>query len=119
VRVEFHRPEDPQDVVGSADWDGRRAVVRADDDEVRAALERVFRPAPVVIDDASLRHLGASGESVVQPGGLEWFRAAAIVRSPEAGLVPRFVATAPAGAGWDPAANYRRFSEQVRRITTR
>lgn len=117
MRVEFHRPNEPETVVATADWDGRRVIVTSEDEEARSAVERLFRPTPVVVDDASMRMLGAHGESVVQPGGLDWFRAAALARAGEAGLVARFVPGVAPGAGWDPAANYRRFNEQVRRIS--
>lgn len=117
MRAEFHRPDEPETVVATADWDGRGAIVASEHEEVRAALGKVFRSSPVVVDDASMRMLGAHGESVVQPGALDWFRAAALVRASEVGLVARLVPGVPPGAGWDPAANYRHFDEQVRRIS--
>ena len=43
MRVEFSRPAAPDDVVGRARWDGKRAEIESDDDEVRASLEKVFR----------------------------------------------------------------------------
>ena len=43
----------------------------------------------------------------------------ALVRVPkETGLVPRFVPGVTVG-GFDPAANYRRFPEQIERLETR
>lgn len=93
MRAEFFRADAPDDVVGTAEWDGRRAVIEADDDEVRVTLERVFRLSPVAV--------GGGGEAVVEPGDLEWFRAAARVRAAEADLSVRFV-TDVAGR-WDPA----------------
>jgi hypothetical protein len=38
---------------------------------------------------------------VVEPGDLQWFRTAALVRGAREGLAVRFVTTAP--GGWDPA----------------
>jgi hypothetical protein len=96
MRVEFFREGDPDAVIGSAEWDGRRAVIRAEDDDVRAALERVFRVSSVVDDP-----LPPSTAKVAQPGDLAWFRAAAAVRGAEEGLAVRFV-TEVAGR-WDPA----------------
>lgn len=115
LRIEFHRPGAPEDVVGTATWDGRSASVDADDEDVRAALSRVFRPTPVVSDDASLRNLGAHGEVVLQPGTLVWFLQAARVRAPEVGLAGRVVRPEVEG-GWDPAANYRTFDQQIARL---
>jgi hypothetical protein len=105
--------------VGSATWSGDGVVVEAEDPELRAKIERAFRAVPVVVDDRSLRYPGTSGESVVQPGDLEWFRAVAQVRVPaETGLVARSVPGVTIG-GYDPAANYRRFFEQVARLESR
>ena len=135
LRVEFHHPPEPTDApppaqpgppppppipaVASATWLGDRADVASDDPELRAAIEHAFRPIPVVIDDPSLRYPGTSGELVLQPGDLEWFRAVAQVRVPaETGLVPRFVPGVRVG-GYDPAANYRPFSEQIARLEAR
>ena len=137
LRVEFHHPPEPTDApppaqpgppppppppipaVASATWLGDRADVASDDPELRAAIEHAFRPIPVVIDDPSLRYPGTSGELVLQPGDLEWFRAVAQVRVPaETGLVPRFVPGVRVG-GYDPAANYRRFPEQIARLEAR
>lgn len=94
-------------------------VVEAEDPKLKASIERAFRPTPVVVDDPSLRYPGTSGESVLQPGDLGWFRAVAQVRVPvETGLVPRSVPGVTIG-GYDPAANYRRFPEQIERLTSR
>jgi hypothetical protein len=94
-------------------------VVDAADPKLKASIERAFRPTPVVVDDPSLRYPGTSGESVLHPGDLEWFRAVAHVRVPaETGLVARSVPGVIVG-GYDPAANYRRFSEQIERLETR
>ncbi len=116
LRIEFHPPDAPDEVVGAATWDGRRVEVEADDPGVRSAIARIFRPVPVVVDDPSLRGMGTAGEVVLPPGSVEWFERAAFARAPEAGLVARVVRPGVEG-GWDPAANYRRFREQVRRLT--
>ncbi len=53
---------------------------------------------------------------MLQPGDLGWFRAVAQFRVPaETGLVARTVPGVARG-GYDPAANYRRFSEQIERL---
>ncbi len=116
MRVEFVRPNAPEDVVGRAHWDGRRAVVEAEDDDVRAKLQHVFRITAVVANDASMRMLGASGDSVLQPGNLEWFRAAALTRAEAEGLSARIVPDLEPGEGWDPAGDYRTFRNEIRRI---
>jgi hypothetical protein len=98
MRAEFFR-DDPDTVVGEAEWDGRRAVITAGDDEVRGILERVFRVSTVAANDASP---GATeGKTFAEPGDLEWFRAAARFRGAEEGLGVRFVNEVP--ARWDPA----------------
>jgi len=101
MRAEFFRADAPGRPLGEAEWDGRRAVVRSEDEEVRSALERVFRSSAVAVDDPSTRPPGTTGETVVEPGDLEWFRAAARVRGEREGLSVRFV-TDVAGR-WDPA----------------
>jgi hypothetical protein len=116
MRVEFHRPGEPDVVVATATWDGSRASVASGDDEIAAALWRVFRPTPVVVDDPSYRRPGTSGEVVVDPGSLGWFRAAAQVRAAEAGLVARLVPGVSEG-GYDPAAGYRTFEDAVEGLT--
>jgi hypothetical protein len=101
MRAEFYRPQEPDLIVGTAEWDGRRAVISAGGDEARSALERVFRVSAVPIDDPSMRPPGSRGATVIEPGDLEWFRAAALVRGAEQGYAARLVTTAP--GGWDPA----------------
>jgi hypothetical protein len=119
MRVEFHRPGDPEEIVGTARWDGRRAHVEADDEGMRESIARVFRLSPVVVEDPSLRPMGTRGETVLQPGSVEWFRAAALSRAAEAGLVARVVPEVSGQGGWDPASAYRTFRETVQRIVTR
>jgi hypothetical protein len=137
LKVEFHHPPEPVEhvdaspgvpappapppppAVATATWRDGRVIVEATDPELKGSLERAFRPTPVVVDDASLRSAGTRGEVVLQPGDLQWFRAVAHYRVPaEAGLVARFVPGVSEG-GFDPAANYRRFDEQIERLITR
>jgi hypothetical protein len=116
MRAEFYRPDDPSEVLGQARWNGRTAVVETEDDDARAAIARVFRLTPVVLDDPSLRPLGAHGESVVQPGSLDWFRAAAMSRAESEGIRVRFVPEVRGKDGWDPASSYRTFRQTVARL---
>ena len=115
--AEFIRPDAPDQVVGRAAWDGRRVVIPEDgtEPEMAEALRRIFRPAPVVIDDPSLRAAGSGGPSTLEPGDLQWFVAAARSRAEAEGLAARFVATGARGFGWDPAGAYRTFAEAVAR----
>ncbi len=119
MQVEFYRPEDPETVVGVARWNGNEAELeRAEDGATGAAIVRIFRSTPVVADDASLRTLSGKGESVMEPGSLDWFREAALVRGPKVGLTPRFVPVVRSGEGFDPAAQYRTFSDQMSRFAS-
>ena len=120
MNVEYYKPDDEQKLtVATASWDGREVAVASDDDGLRGSLAHAFRRTPVVVDDPSLRRLGASGPSTLQPGDLEWFRAVARSRATtESGLAARFVPGAIVG-GFDPAANYRRFDEQIERLDAR
>jgi hypothetical protein len=101
MRAEFVHPDEPDRVVGVAVWDGRRALIETEDEEVRSALGRVFRLSSVAVDDPSLRPAGTSGETVIGPGDQDWFQAAARVRGEQEGLSVRFVVDRP--GGWDPA----------------
>lgn len=118
MRAEFLKSDDDADVVGAATWDGRHALVDADDPEIRSSIEGVFRPTPVVVDDAIFRPPGTTGEAVIQPGSLEWFRAAASARAPAEGLTVRFVPEVEGQGGWDPAAAYRPFRSTIARLVT-
>ena len=120
MRVEYSLPDDEaKTTVASVEWDGREVLVEADDDARRDALTKAFRRTPVVTDDAAYRRMGTSGEVVVQPGDLQWFRAVAQTRAPaETGLVPRFVPGVLVG-GFDPAAGYRKFRDQIERLDER
>jgi hypothetical protein len=120
MRVEFFRPDDEEKrTVAAATWDGRDVVVTSDDDDARAAVAHAFRRTPIAVDDAAHRPLGTQGPTVLQPGDLAWFRAAATTRATsESGLDARSVAETIDG-GYDPAANYRPFEEQIERIDAR
>lgn len=118
MKVELHRPDQPDAVVATVNWIDRQPVIETEDESLRATLQKVFRRTPVVIDDASYRRMGTAGEVLIQPGDLEWFRAVVQARIPaETGLVGRFVPGITEG-GFDPAANYRTFEEQIERLTT-
>ena len=58
-------------------------------------LARVFHASPVVTGRMRL------GQTVLEPGGQAWFRAAARVRGEQEGLKVRLVIDRP--GGWDPA----------------
>jgi hypothetical protein len=138
LRVEFHRapkPSDPEPppapgskppppppplpAVAVVSWREGRAIVESDDPSLAEGLRRAFRSTPVVVDDPARRYPGTRGASILQPGDLEWFRGVALVRAPaETGLIPRFVPT-PGEGGYDPAANYRSFPEQIERLDAR
>lgn len=105
IRAEFFRVRTPDTVIGTVEWDGRQPRIEAKNTSVRDVLARIFRPTQVPIDDASTRPLGASGETLLEPGDLDWFIAAARTRSKAERLGVRFVASMP--GGWDPAGSYR------------
>jgi hypothetical protein len=115
MRAEFYRG-DGETPVGVASLAGPRAEVESDDDATRAAIQRIFRLTPVVVDDASMRSLGASGEALLEPGGPEWFRAAATQRTMQEGLTVRLIPEAVGHGGWDPASAYRTFRQAVNRL---
>ena len=112
MQIEFHRPDSADDTLGIARWVDGRPEIEAEDDQIRAALSRIFRPTPVATDDASHRRQGTHGDVLIQPGGLEWFRAAAFARAGDFDLVARAVPDVREG-GWDPAAQYRTFGETI------
>ena len=119
MRVEFLRDQNGNvGVVGAATWNGTSVEFEPGDPEARDILERIFRPAPVAIDDPSLRSFGTRGEVVLQPGSLRWFMAAAKARGEAEGLRVRFVSTGPIGVGWDPAGAYRTFVSAAERLAT-
>jgi len=129
VRAQFLRPpgDDADDggpgeaqdeappIVGAATWTGAGVVIEPGaDPETQTAIQRVFRPVPVIVDDPSLRPLGASGPTLLEPGDLRWFLAAARTRASAEGLAVRFVPPGR-GIGWDPAGAYRTFQQAVDR----
>ena len=116
--VEFHRPDEPDAVLATVVWADGRAVISSDDGTIASALTQALRSTPVVIDDASYRRLGTSGDVQIQPGSLEWFRAVVQARiTSETGLIGRFVPGVSQG-GFDPAAGYRTFADSIERLTT-
>lgn len=115
MRAELYRPDDPDHVVAVATWKRGGTELETTDPSVDG-LDRILRPTPIAIDDPSLRGPGTRGPVVLQPGGLDWFRAALMTRAPHLGLAVRFVADRGLG-GWDPAAQYRTFDEQVERLS--
>ena len=116
MRAELYRPDDPDAAVAVANWSTIGASLEVLDASVEG-LDRLLRPTPVVVEDAALRSLGAHGESLLHPGSLEWFRAALVARAEELGLAVRFVRQQIEG-GWDPAATYRTFEQQVDRLVS-
>ena len=118
MKVELHRRDQPDTVIATVSWTDGRALIDTQDDAVRATLDRIFRRTPVVIDDPSYRRMGTTGAVLIQPGDLEWFRAVTQARIPaDSDLVARFVPGVTEG-GFDPAAGYRTFEEQIERLTT-
>lgn len=109
MRADFFRPDDPESVVGTAEWDGSRVHLVVDDADHRTSLERVFRASAVSLDDPSRRPAGTSGQVIVEPGDLDWFLAAAQVRGEQEGLGVRFVPGT--SGGWDPAGDYRKMGD--------
>jgi hypothetical protein len=116
LRAEFYNPDSPDEVVGSALWTRAGVTVDAPAESTRERLGRIFRPTPVVEDDPSLRSFGTAGPSVLAPGSLRWFEAAARRRAAAEGLSVRFVVEQEAHTGWDPAGAYRPFDEQIERL---
>ena len=120
VRAELYRAEDPEQegqerVVAVATWtDGRGSIEVLQD---VPGIDRLLRPTPVVTDDPSLRGPGTSGEVLLDPGSSAWFRAALLARAPALGLAVRFVAERVT-CGWDPAAAYATFEDQVDRLAS-
>ncbi len=110
--AEFYDPDDEQKLaVATADWDGSEVTITAADPDMRDASRRrsVGRrwPCPTPATNAP-------GATVLQPGDLQWFRAAAAIRvRAETGLAARFVAATVVG-GYDPAAGYRPFERAGR-----
>ena len=68
VKVELHRPDEPDAVVATVAWTDGRPVIDTQDDILRATLQKVFRRTPVVVDDASYRRHG-DGRRGPDPAG--------------------------------------------------
>ncbi len=115
MRTVFFRPDEPDSVIGSAVWKADGIDVEAEDESVREAIQKVFRPTPVVIDDPSMRSYGTAGPVVLPPGSLQWFRAAAEARADSEGLGVRLVPESEGAMGWDPAGAYRTFNDAIER----
>jgi hypothetical protein len=120
MQVDFHRPDDEEQLaVATVEYEDGAISVTSEDDAIRSALAHAYRRTPVTTEDPSLRRLGTHGPVVLQPSDLEWFLAVTSTRAAaESGLVARFVATGVPG-GFDPAAGYRPFDEQVERLDDR
>jgi len=116
VRAELYRPDAPETPVAVATWSDGRAALEVLDASI-PELGSLLKAIPVVVDDPSLRRPGTSGASLLEPGSSEWFRAALLERSESLGLKVRFVAEEIIG-GWDPAAAYRTFDEEIERLTS-
>jgi hypothetical protein len=114
IRAELYRHEVPEDIVAVATWRDGSGRIEATAGAIEG-LDSVLRPTPVVVDDAALRPLGTHGDVALSPGSPAWFRAALITRTASLGLSVRFVAE-DVRNGWDPAANYRTFEQQVGRL---
>jgi hypothetical protein len=117
VRAEFFRAEAPDRVVGVAVWDGRRAQIETEDPHVRQALERVFKPSSVAVDEPPMRSPGTSHSAVLEPGDEEWFRSAARHRGEREGLSLRLVVDRP--RGWDPALDPQTYGWAGRKAPSR
>lgn len=115
MHAEVYRPDDPAAVVATARWSPEGSTL--EDTGAVDGIEGILRPIPVVVSDPSLLPQGAHGETVLQPDSLEWFRAALLARARSLGLAVRFVSE-DVRNGWDPAANYRTFAEQIERLTS-
>jgi len=116
MRAEFHRAGAPEgEPVTTVTWTGSRVEPGEAPDDLAEAIGRIFRAAPVVVDDPSLRSVGTSGPVILEPGDLTWFIAAARSRADAEGLVVRFVPPDRKAMGWDPAGAYRTFPDAVER----
>lgn len=116
MRAELYRPDEPEEVVGVATWDGSTARLEPGPGAPEG-LGAILRPMPLVIDDPSLRAQGTHGEILLEPGSLPWFRAALQTRTEALGLSVRFVPGVREG-GWDPAGRSGTFEERVGRLTS-
>lgn len=113
MRAELFRTDAPDEVVAVVAWNDGAPEVRSGAEV--AGITGLLRPSAVQVDDSSLRRMGTSGASLLAPGSLEWFRAAMRVRGEALGLTVRFVSDTVED-GWDPASQYRSFSDQAARL---
>ena len=116
MRAELSRPDAPDDIVAVATWTDGRVHIAPTGDAIDG-LERILRATPVLVLDGATSQIGASGDTLEQPGSPEWFRAALLDRAPALGLAVRFVED-DFRNGWDPAANYRTFEQQEWRLAS-
>ncbi|MCI0634643.1 MAG: hypothetical protein L0206_12115 [Actinobacteria bacterium] len=116
MRAELYRPDAPESPVAIANWSDGRAHLEVIDRTI-PGLERLLkantrrRGRPLVAPAGDTRSLVARTRSYA------WFRAALLSRAEPSGLKVRFVAGRIVG-GWDPAAAYRPFEEQIERLTS-
>jgi hypothetical protein len=116
VRAELFRPESPDRVVALATWSEAGADLEILDGSADG-LDRLLRKTPVVVPGGFPKQIGRQGDTVEQPGSPEWFRTALLTRAGSVGLGVRFVEDDLTN-GWDPAANYRTFDQQERRLAS-
>jgi hypothetical protein len=93
VKVELHRPDEPDAVVATVAWTDGTPVIDTQDDILRATLQKVFAERR---SWSTTRRTGAWHGAVHPAGDLEWFRRGADA-SPPAGSV-RFVPGSPRAA---------------------
>jgi hypothetical protein len=117
VRAELYRPESRDRVVARAIWSSDGTELEVFDRSVDG-LDGLLRATPVVVPGGFPRQPGRSGDTIEAPGSPSWFRAALLERSERLGLAVRFVEDDIVN-GWDPAANYRTFEQQERRLVDR
>ena len=110
--AEFFRADAADQPVGRAVWRGGGVVIEDAESHDGERIRRILRPTPVVADHEP-RAPGTSGPTLLAPGSLRWFAAAARTRAPAEGLSVRFVPSSGDRMGFDPAGLYRRFDEQA------
>lgn len=114
MRAELYRPDAPDRIVAVARWTDGDVELDILVGSVEG-LDRLLRRTPILIPGGFPKQLGAAGDTLVQPGTLDWFRAAMVSRAPALGLAARVIAD-DVRNGWDPASNYRTFEEQEERL---
>jgi hypothetical protein len=116
VRAELFRPGSPDRVVARATWSEDGASLEIVDPSI-GGLDGLLRKTPVVVPGGFPKQIGRRGDTIEQPGSPEWFRTALLTRAGSMELGVRFVEDDLTN-GWDPAANYRTFEQQERRLAT-